>query len=229
MLISDLHRLMFFHIRKTAGTSIERALEHDMERLHPLALPEGYPHETVQEFVDRQGEKTFRKYRTFAFTRHPLDRFISQYKFMLGRREKIPFMQSVSSIRQFIEAIRDDEQVRVNLWNGEYKIEGMATLARPQKEYVSLGDNAPVLTHLLKQESIGDVWPSFCVGLGLPFRPLPMANQSAPFAVDDIEYATNFVEDYYRVDYELFGYRRKRLTLRARIASIFAPAIEERA
>ena len=228
MLISDDHKLMFFHIRKTAGTSITRALEKDMERLHPLALPEGYPHETVQEFVDRHGVAVYRRYRSFAFTRHPLDRFLSQYKFMQGRREKIPFMQTVSSVRQFIEAIRDNERVRVNLGNGQHKIEGMATLARPQHEYVRLGSNPRAVTHLPKQEDISRIWPGFCVQLGLPVRYLPTLNKSAPIPVDDLDYVAIFVEDYYRDDYELFGYRRKALSLRARVAALFSRSSEAR-
>lgn len=206
MYISDERNLMFVHVRKTGGISVTRAIQEGDGSLHPLCLPKGFPHETVEEFCQRHSEEVFRRYTSFCFVRHPLDRFISQYRFMLGRTEKIPFMKTITNVRQFIESIETNVQVKV-LLKDSFKVEGMATLARPQHEYTRLGDNALAVNHVFQQETMREKWGSICDALGISHSPLQELNQSQPYSVDDIDVVKAFVNDYYKRDFEVFEYK----------------------
>jgi hypothetical protein len=131
MVIIDDPPLLFVHIPKTAGTSITEALRPKGDRHHPLCLPRGYPHETVEEFARRVGEDVFRSYTSFCVVRQPLERFLSMYDFLRIREPIIPQMAEVTTIVSFIDAIKRNDKFRIILNEG-HKVEGAATLARPQ-------------------------------------------------------------------------------------------------
>jgi hypothetical protein len=205
MYISDERKLMFVHVRKTGGISVTSAIGNEDGSPHPLCLPKGFPHETVEEFCQRHGEEVFRRYTSFCFVRHPLDRFVSQYRFMLGRTEKIPFMKAITTVRQFIESIERNVQVKI-LLGDTYKVEDMATLARPQVEYIQLGIKNIAVNFVFQQEIMRNQWGRICDVLGITHSPLQELNKSHPYTVDDINYVRAFVSDYYKRDFETFGY-----------------------
>lgn len=61
--------ILFVHINKTAGSSIEEA----------LGLP--FQHRTAQELRDLVGERRWKRCFTFAFVRNPWDKVASHYHF----------------------------------------------------------------------------------------------------------------------------------------------------
>ena len=184
-----------------------RALRPERGYKHPLCLPKGFPHETVEEFSSRVGTEVLRSYTSLCVVRHPLDRFISQYRFMLGRTETIPFMKTVKGIRQFIDAIVRDVELEVRIPHG-VKTERMAALARPQHEYIRLGAKDVAVNHVFKCERLNSDWPRICRTLGVPFSRLPKLNESGRHEVDAMDAARSFVGEYYRKDFEVFGYER---------------------
>jgi hypothetical protein len=80
-----LARVIFIHINKTGGSSIERA----------LGLP--FQHRTAQEIIQDLGEKRWLKRFRFAFVRNPWDKVASHYQFRVKTnqtglgRQPIPF------------------------------------------------------------------------------------------------------------------------------------------
>lgn len=81
MVISDSHSFLFIHIPKTAGKSIAAALAPEGERKHALCL-KGKKHESVEDFVKRNGRGVFQRYYSFCVVRHPFDRFMSHYAYL---------------------------------------------------------------------------------------------------------------------------------------------------
>lgn len=204
MVIFEELRLIFFHIRKTAGQSMAGAFAPDGDRHHPFCFKEGHPHETVSDFIARLGEDVYRSYRTFCVVRHPFDRFISQYKFLKMRQDRIAAMRDINDLHEFIAAIQEDRQMHIVFAGGE-KTEGLATLARPQHEYVCRGPGIAV-DHVFRFENLREEWPEICATLGITLRPLPVSNVSKPVPLTIDMTVHDFVSDYYHRDFQTFDY-----------------------
>jgi hypothetical protein len=72
----DHHRkLLFIHIARTGGTSIEQALVHDdWWKIDPATK-----HISASQARRRYGQETWRDYAKFAIVRNPWDRFVSMW------------------------------------------------------------------------------------------------------------------------------------------------------
>ena len=80
--------LVFVHIPKTGGTSIRTV----------LGLP--HDHATAAEYVERLGLDKWRRRLTFAVARHPFDRFVSAWAFLVGMRPGRPGWQKAQRSRE---------------------------------------------------------------------------------------------------------------------------------
>lgn len=104
-MVSHVHKCIFVHIPKTAGTSIEMSfleeLGLDKYNRHALLLgesnnsdcgPRVVSHLTAKEYVDYYfvSQSLFNEYYKFSVVRHPLKRLYSSYKF-LGYADYISF------------------------------------------------------------------------------------------------------------------------------------------
>lgn len=94
----DLHQAIFIHIPKTGGTSLGRALFQSGRTGH------------FEWFLYRFEEpEKFERYFKFAFVRHPLDRFLSAYNYLiLGGKNSVDAalgedILRYGDINQFIE------------------------------------------------------------------------------------------------------------------------------
>jgi hypothetical protein len=211
MLIIDRPPTLLIHIRRTAGKSIASALRSEAILDHPCLPPHGISHETVEEFVERVGESTFREFRSFCLVRHPLDRFISQFRFMKSRSDKLPFMQEIADITDFMAAIDKGLSVCVkrkagrNLKAANYQ-KSLTTIMQPQSNYTRLGSRGIAVTHVFRYEELGHNWDWICKKLALPCRPLPWTHKSPTSEIADIDVVSHYVAKYYRDDFDLFGY-----------------------
>lgn len=206
-MISDDPPLIFIHIRKAAGQSIKSALDGIASRDHPLCLPRelANPHETAQEFIERIGEAEFFRRKSFCVVRHPLDRFVSQYRFLRKRQDRIPEMGAISSMSRFIEAVQAGLFLTVNHSRGQ-KMVSLSELTRPQHDYVCCDGQTVSVTMVLRFEAISRDWKDACDVLGLPAAKLPHKNRSPAVDPDDRFAARKFVEMRYQRDYDLFGH-----------------------
>tara|TARA_R100001163_G_C5065492_1_gene203470 strand:+ start:1832 stop:2398 length:567 start_codon:yes stop_codon:yes gene_type:complete len=76
MLISDSKEFIFFHLYKTAGTSLTHLLQ-------PYTTPHASKHPKVVDYLKNGGRETYEKYFTFGFVRNPWDWQVSLYHYML--------------------------------------------------------------------------------------------------------------------------------------------------
>jgi len=116
-MISHHHKVLFVHIPKCAGQSIERAflrdLRLDWSNRHGLLLrpkkcyesgPERLAHLYANEYVGLGyvSEQDFRRFYKFCIVRDPIDRIISE----LNYRRVIRGTRGVHSIEEYVEQIR---------------------------------------------------------------------------------------------------------------------------
>jgi len=203
-------KLVFIHVPKCGGTSIEDAL--DMRKAHRLhinynqnrkliadykAAPQHWPASRVRLWI---GESAWREATKFAIIREPLARFISAYKWR--RRDGLNLLQ----LAQFVE-----REIMPDAANGfENVIEKHA-------------NKAMFVTHLLPQlyfldeesikciklENISVEWPQFADGCEAVIpRKLPRQNASRRVltAADqaDLPQVKTIIRRIYAEDYARF-------------------------
>jgi Sulfotransferase family len=191
MVISDDPRFLFVHIPKTAGKSIAYALNRPK---HPYCLI-GTKHEGVESFAARIGEDVFRSFYSFSVVRHPLERLLSHYSYLKTKPHKVPELAGVSSIECYLELIesRDESVIRLR---------GVL----PQNCYLKLGSVPIAVNQVLRFENLNSEFRRLCARLGLPKQELGVHNKSERQSIKEFDRVKRFVEDYYRADFELFGY-----------------------
>tara|TARA_B110000196_G_scaffold87258_2_gene75681 strand:+ start:3886 stop:4512 length:627 start_codon:yes stop_codon:yes gene_type:complete len=131
---------VFIHIPKSAGMSVVKA----------LYKKDSSNHDTWREYYHRDKSK-FEKYFKFAFVRHPYDRFISAYEYLIkgGKSDtdiywRDKYLSPYSDVNDFI------------LLGGlERAIKGGAEHFIPQVKFVCKGDNI-VVDYIARYESINE-------------------------------------------------------------------------
>ena len=105
---ADRNQCIFIHIPKTAGTSIARALFHQVSRHMPW-----------YEYKNANAGK-FRKYFKFAFVRNPWDRLVSTYFFLkkggMNELDRKWAADNIDRYRGFEEFVQD-WLTESNIWS----------------------------------------------------------------------------------------------------------------
>ena len=180
------------HIPKTAGKSIAYALNRSK---HPYCL-NGTKHEGVESFVARVSEDVFRSFYSFSVVRHPLERFLSHYFYLKTKPHKFPEMAGASSIECYIQLIE----------SGDESVIRKPERVLPQNCYLKLGSVPIAVNQVLRFEELNSEFPRLCARLGLPKLELGVHNKSERQSIKEFDRVKRFVENYYRADFELFGY-----------------------
>lgn len=74
-MIDDIHKIIFVHIPRTSGTSIESFMENNMSRYKGIEK-----HSNASQLYQSIGKKKWNSYFKFSITRNPYDMVISLYK-----------------------------------------------------------------------------------------------------------------------------------------------------
>lgn len=189
-------RIVFIHVPKAAGTSINQAL-YGRFMGHPRASD-----------VEKWGSARLRALPRFAVVRNPWDRLLSAYRFAkLG-----------SGIGGIVAGIRNPEQYRVpefdsfdrfvHEWLAPRDVTGLDGVFQPQHMFLYSQDGRLLVNHLGKLEHLGPTYAFIEQILGHPID-LPRSNQSG----ERIDYRQVYtpqtraiVGSIYREDVERFGY-----------------------
>jgi Sulfotransferase family len=194
MVISDAPPLLFVHIPKTAGVSVAHALRQEAKAEHRLCRQDT-KHETAAAFIDRVGVDVFRSYHSFAVVRHPLDRFISHYRYLKTHPDEFPEMDQIVSPDAYAEAIECGDGL---------------TIRKPER-VMSQGafvmfDGAICVNQIIRFEKLTAEFNALCARTGIGARTLVPMNQSVFAASAPSPTVRQFVESYYADDFRLFGY-----------------------
>ena len=188
----DEHRCIFIHIPKTAGISVAESLF-------------GYLpyHYTAADYKLIYGRRTFRRYFKFAFVRNPWDRLFSAYRFLMaGGWNESDRQWRNENIARF-----SDFSEFVTRWLSPETALTMMHL-RPQWRFVCNRRRELELDYLGYLETIDDDFGVICARLGIRAS---LQHRNASAKADYREHysvaARQVVEDVYRDDIALFGYR----------------------
>lgn len=161
---------------------------------HPLCARS--KHETVSNFVARQGEETLRRYFSFAVVRHPTERLLFHFAYLKSNPAQFPEMAAIRSAEEYIDAIaRNDADV----------------IKRPERvmeqwRYVTVADGVIGLNKIYRFEHLSDMLADISQRLGVILDPLPRKNVSDGAWKNSSPAVDDFARAYYAKDFELFGY-----------------------
>jgi hypothetical protein len=185
------YKCIFVHIPKNAGSSIMKLLGDDTGRFH---VESSYYRDANYYF--------FRKYHSFAFTREPLERLFSAYKYAIsgGNRGKEDIL-----LADFIKANSHDFLSFIdNLLDAHFIMQ--QPLFKPQYLFVYTRNLELNVNTLIKLDELEQQWPIFAKKLGLPIE-LGHTNQSPTKNLPTLSNSQRYkVSELYRYDYSLLKY-----------------------
>jgi hypothetical protein len=208
-MISHPHKVLFVHIPKCGGQSVETAFLNDLglnwgERA-PLLLrkraesergPDRIAHLTLNQYYDffHVNEDIGASYFKFALIRHPFSRAVSFYNY-LGYSNKV-------SLEQFICALLPELVKREH---------PMSWFFRPQADYIETAYEFLTLDEIICLEDITSSWRNISERLLKPIPKMPQTNVSKKSKQDQIlsENSKSVVKDLYGVDLEIFSKYKK--------------------
>lgn len=186
-------RTIFVHVPKAAGTSIEQAL-----RASKSDIVGG--HTTAVGFR-RKFDGLFNQYYKFAVVRHPIDRFISAFHYLLQRPVHKALNNEVvheaGSLSDFVARLKREKGL----------IQQIVHLM-PQHQFLCDTDGKILVDSVFKFEQLDHAWREICERVGLPHRSLPRFNTSEhqrweSHATPDL---AGLMEELYDRDFEIFNY-----------------------
>ena len=205
MIISHKHRFIFFAVPRTATHALRQALRpclgaDDWEQQalfgkQSIPVPGiaaiGHGHVSFQQLKDNLPAQTWSSYLKFGFVRNPFDRFVSTC-FFLNRRNPDFAGNEVKFMRWAI---------------GNERFRGRV-LARPQYRLLTDENGALMMDYVGRYESLQESFDEICLRIGIAPSELGRRNESrhrryACYYDASLQQA---VADWYRKDFELFGY-----------------------
>ena len=221
MIISHTHRAIFVHIPKTAGTSITALVEpalrwNDLvlggtafgERIQP-AYQERFglsKHMRARDIRRVVGEEMWADYFSFAIVRHPYTRLVSFYNWKRGAVSRAaadsplwswPATEAYVQTGSFSEFLRPEKFLT-------------SRAGQPQADWVCDEDGQCIVDFVGRFEDLGTAIDTIKTRLGLPADDLGVHNPSEsdrpPAELFQGEDDYRFAHDFYRRDFDLFGY-----------------------
>ena len=97
---NDLHRAIFIHIPKAAGTSVYTSLFGQVKRNHIRLI-----------YFEAYDKNKFDKYFKFAFARNPYDRLVSSFFYIKNKNDLYtPIIEKYSTFDEFVDALNDSNE-----------------------------------------------------------------------------------------------------------------------
>jgi hypothetical protein len=207
MIRSDAHRLLFVHVQKTGGLTVEHYLLEQVEDAVRVGGLPGDRHATLTDALEAHPE--LKDHFTFGFVRNPWARLYSWYQ-MIQRRQKTAaegneFVQEKLRANPFWQAVlRDYPSFEAFVLQGPGDFERLRT---PQVHYLTApGKEADFIG---RTETLDADLAHVCTTLGLT-APEALARRNAGPPAD---YRTAYtdemralVEEHFAEDIERFGY-----------------------
>lgn len=213
-LISHKHKIIFIHIPKCAGSSIEKffgmsKISHKWDKTNRLYL-KGWDsihkmhlqHAKASDLLDKKliQEKVWDEYYKFTFVRNPWDRAYSDYLWMQKDRKLEGSFEDYILKRGVFEKHLTDVQSKHN----------RADHLFPQHEFVYDDQENCLVDYIGKFENLESDFDEICIQAGIEKGQLPHEKKSTTKRLHYREFYTSaqrvLVAEKYAKDIELFGY-----------------------
>lgn len=205
MIISHKHRFVFFAVPRTATHALRQALrpclgDNDWEQQAlfgkqsipvPGIAAVGHGHVSFQQLRKNLPAQTWSSYFKFGFVRNPFDRFVSTC-FFLNRRNPGFAGHAVGFMRQAIGKERFRQRI----------------LAMPQYRLLTDESDTLMMDYVGRYETLQQSFDEICRHIGIAPSVLSRRNESRhrSYACYYDASLQQAVADWYRKDFELFGY-----------------------
>jgi len=205
VIISHRYRFIFFAVPRTGTHSIRQALRphlgaNDWEQQalngrQSIPVPGiaalGHGHAGYRLLASHLPENILDSYFKFAFVRHPFDRFVSACFFL--HRGNDEFRERAAAYMKHLIR-REPFRRRV--------------LIVPQHLLLCDTRGQPALNFIGRYETLQESFEEICRHIGIPAAQLPRENRTRHRGCEDYldDELRNWAGDYYRKDFELFGY-----------------------
>ena len=196
MVFDQTHKLIFIHVPKTAGTSLERflGLFNKLQNGYGVVNGKAQQHLTLRQYQSKFGS-TFNDYFVFTVVRHPYLRFMSDYN-MLKR------ILRISSVEKFLELVTRvvrEKSYHKNLYYDHFM---------PQVDYLqNQNDTLDSVHHIGRfenlQKSINILKAKFP---HLSKKNFPIKNPKSKCQLNDRQ--KKIIFNLYQKDFEKFGYSK---------------------
>ena len=181
-------RIVFIHINKTGGTSVERALNLRSER------------KTALEKRSEMGERRFARAFKFAFVRNPWDLQVSSFHHI--RRERPHLLGEHDAFEAFLRWKLDPERPY------QYHID---TSVQLQTDYLVDLHGRVIVDFIGHYERLAEDFAEVCARIGVSHLSLPHERRAADREKDYRQYYSDetaeLVARHFARDIELLGYR----------------------
>ena len=205
MIVSHKHRFIFFAQPRTGTHAVRAALQPHLDAddwqqqalTETLSLPIldlariGHGHISLQQAQTSLPSEILRQYFKFAIVRNPYDRYVSICTFMNKHNPGY--------------AGRETAFMNVALTRPRFR---RRVMVRPQVALLANGDGTVGMDFVGRYERLQQSFDRVCERIGIPPSRLPHLNASrhADYGSYYDKALLNRVNDFYRADFEQFGY-----------------------
>ena len=198
-MIDDVHKFIYIHIPKCAGSSIERFLNNAQHVEWDTSNKLWVQHATARQIKELYCPN-YEQYFSFTFVRNPWDRAVSDYKWLskdLGIK---------GSFKNFL--LLKDEYDTPRLKYPHENKHGRGDHLLPQTDFVLDSDGMCMVNFIGRVETLQWDLNIICNRLGIPRRKVPHVNKTKHKQY--VEYyddeTREIVAEKYAKDIECFGY-----------------------
>lgn len=207
-MISHKHKCIFVHIPKTGGASFENVIwplrsDKVVENLRKGFVKPyynkyqtgGLQHLTSRQIKEEVGATVFDAYYKFTIVRNPWEKAVSQYSYMIQKRENLRRfigMTTRTSFRKYLNLILEKEHVQ---W-------------MKQVDFIYDANGQSMVDNIIRFENIDQGFHSIIKHLGIPHTSLPHINKSKRkhYTKYYDQESIQIVADLYKEDIEAFNY-----------------------
>ncbi len=181
-------KIIFIHINKTGGSSIEKALGLPLQK-----------HLTALEFRNKLGKKKYNKRFKFAFIRNPYDKVVSQYSYRFIRNAQNLQSDNIS-FEEWIKLTFIDK-------NPIYRIPD--NMYDPQLDWVADENGNIIVDFIGRFESLNEDFNKVCEKIGVKGKNLPHLRKSKHegYRTYYNDFAKSVISKCFKKDIEAFGYK----------------------
>jgi hypothetical protein len=206
MLTSPAQKMLFVHVQKTGGRSVNKVLWRSFSDLTKIERR----HSTYAEAVASHPEVA--DHFVFGFVRNPWDRLVSWYSMIAAAHETKRHVEHLKE-NAFWQAVRADfadfeDFIRRGVGDPDFRSKRYQRLRRPQTAYFADTDGRPRADFIGRTENLDDDLATALANFGIELERVPRINASSHAHYSD--YYTpelrDIVAGVFADDLDRFGY-----------------------